>query len=110
MLFVVTLNNRSDAEQIQQQQADHRNWLVANTRAGRIVVAGPLESRTGGLIVAQCAERSELNRMMDEDPFVIHGLVELQVQCVEVALRNEGFPARWADEAKAVAEDYRPIN
>jgi uncharacterized protein YciI len=104
MLFIVTLSNRRPAEDIEAQQAGHRDWLVANARAGRIAVAGPLLPRTGGLIVAHCADRAELDQMMALDPFVMHGLVEVQVQCVAAALRHEAFPARWAAEAKPVAE------
>lgn len=103
MLFIVTLSNRRPADDIAAHQAGHRDWLVANTRAGRIAVAGPLEPRTGGLIMAHCADRAELDQMMAEDPFVIHGLVEVQVLCVAAALRHEAFPARWAAEAKAVS-------
>ena len=104
MLFIVTLNNLRPPEAIEAQQAGHRDWLIANTQAGRIAVAGPLEPRTGGLIIAHCADRAELDLMMANDPFVIHGLVEVHVLCVAVALRHEAFPARWATEAKAIAE------
>lgn len=104
MLFIVTLSNRRPAEEIDAHQAGHRDWLIANTRAGRIVVAGPLEPRTGGLIMAYCADRAAVDQMMAKDPFVIHGLVEVQVQCVAAALRHEEFPARWATEAKSIPE------
>lgn len=104
MLFVVTLNNLRPPEAIEAQQAGHRHWLISNTQAGRIAVAGPLEPRTGGLIVAHCADRAELDRMMADDPFVAHGLVEVHVACVAAALRHAEFPARWAAEAKAVPE------
>lgn len=104
MLFIVTLNNRRSPDDIAAQQTGHRDWLIANTRAGRIVLAGPLEPRTGGLIMAHCVDRAELDLMMADDPFVIHELVDVQVQCVAAALRHEAFPARWAADAKAVSD------
>lgn len=104
MLFIVTLNNLRPLEAIEAQQTGHRHWLIANTQAGRIAVAGPLEPRTGGLILAHCADRAELDRMMADDPFVIHGLVEVHVLCVAAAMRHEAFPARWATEANVVPE------
>lgn len=105
MLFIITLTYRRPAEELDAQLEAHRGWLVANTRAGRIAVAGPLEPRTGGLIVAHCADRDELDRMIAQDAFVIHGLVDVDVLCVSPALRHEAFPARWAVEAKPVAEN-----
>ena len=102
MLFIVTLTYALPLEDVNGQLDAHRDWLVANTRAGRIAVAGPLEPRTGGLIVAHCADRAELDRMMAQDPFVIEGLVVVHVVCASPALRHDDFPARWAIDAKAV--------
>ena len=103
MLFIVTLTYRRPADEINAQLDAHRGWLVANTRAGRIAVAGPLEPPTGGLIVAHCTDRAELDHMMADDAFVIHGLVDVHVLCVSPALRHEDFPVRWAVDAKPVA-------
>lgn len=105
MLFIVILSNRRPADEIEAHQGGHRDWLIANTRAGRIAVAGPLEPRTGGLIMAHCADRAELDLMMGEDPFVVHRLVDIQVLCVAAALRHDAFPARWAAEAKSVPQN-----
>jgi uncharacterized protein YciI len=100
MLFIVTLTN---ARPIEEAQLDaHRAWLAANTRNGRIAVAGPLESRTGGLIIAHCADRTELDEMMARDPFVVEKLVEVNVAGVMPAIRHADFPARWATDAKTV--------
>ena len=103
MLFIVTLAYARPLEEVNRQLDAHRDWLVAHTIAGRIAVAGPLEPRTGGLIVAHCADRAELDGMMAEDPFVIDELVDVQVVCATPVLRHADFPARWAADAKAVA-------
>jgi len=103
MLFIVTLTYVRPLEEVNKQLDAHRDWLVANTVAGRIAVAGPLEPRTGGLIVAHCGSRAELDQLMAEDPFVIEELVSVEVLCSTPALRHADFPARWAADAKAVA-------
>lgn len=104
MLFIVTLTYRRSAEEVNAQLAGHKDWLAAHAKAGRIPVAGPLEPPTGGLIVAHCADRAELDQMLAHDPFVIHQLVDADVLCVSPALRHEAFPARWAADAKLVSE------
>lgn len=102
MLFVVTLTYRRPAAEIDAQLDAHRDWLVTHARAGRIVFAGPLDTRTGGLIVVHCPSRTELDRMMGHDPFVIHDLVGVTVQGVTPALRHEAFSPRWAEGAKPI--------
>ena len=103
MIFIVTLTYVRPLEEVNNHLDAHRDWLVANTITGRIAVAGPLEPRTGGLIVAHCASRAELDQMLADDPFVINELVTVQVLCATPALRHADFPARWAAAAKAVA-------
>jgi uncharacterized protein YciI len=103
MLFIVTLANVRPIEEVDKQLDAHRAWLAANTRDGRIAVAGPLESRTGGLIVASCADRAELDEMMARDPFVVERLVTVNVAGVVPAIRHADFPARWATDAKTVS-------
>lgn len=103
MLFIVTLTNARPIEEIETHRDAHRAWLAANTRGGRIAVAGPLDSRTGGLIVANCANRAELDQMMAGDPFVVEKVVDLNVVGVTPAIRHADFPAAWAPEAKAVS-------
>jgi uncharacterized protein YciI len=102
MLFIVTLTYRRSAAEIAAQHDAHRDWLLAHTREGQIIVAGPLEPRTGGLIVAHCADRAEVDRMMAQDPFVTHGLVEVEVRGMTPALRHDAFLPRWAEGAKSI--------
>jgi len=102
MLFIVTLTYARPPDEVNPQLDAHRDWLIAQTAAGRILVAGPLEPRTGGLIVAHCDSRPELDHMMAQDPFVIENLVTVDVRCATPALRHPQFPARWASDAKPV--------
>jgi uncharacterized protein YciI len=102
MLFIVTLTYRRSAAEIEAQLDAHRDWLLAHSREGRIIVAGPLESRTGGLVIAHCAGRAEVDRMMAQDPFVIHGLVGVDVRGMTPALRHDAFSPRWAEGARSI--------
>jgi hypothetical protein len=55
--------------------------------------------------MANCADRSELDQMMAQDPFVIHELVTVDVQGFMPALHNGAFPQRWAQGAKSIVAD-----
>ncbi len=103
MLFLVTLDYRAEPAAIQAQLDAHRAWLAHHTLSGRFIVAGPLESGTGGVIVAHCEHRAELDGVLSADPFVALGLVDVAVQAFQPAIRHGAFPEHWAAGAKAVA-------
>jgi uncharacterized protein YciI len=103
VLFIVTLNYRRPAGELDAHLDAHRGWLAAHTRSGRFIAAGPLAPKTGGLIVASCATRAELDALLADDPFVLHELVDVHVAACTPALRHADFPERWASGAKAVA-------
>jgi uncharacterized protein YciI len=103
MLFFVTLTYARPIDEVNARFEAHRDWLVTNTRDGRIIVAGPLDTRAGGLIVADCSDRADLDQLLAEDPFVIERLVTVDVLGTAPGLRHEDFPVRWAPDAKAIA-------
>ncbi|KRB30463.1 YciI family protein [Acidovorax sp. Root70] len=103
MLYLVTLRYIRPVEEVHVHLDTHRDWLVEHTGAGRILVAGPLEDRTGGLVLARCENREALDQMLAQDSFAQHRLVEHAVLGFGAALRAGVFPADWAPEAKVVA-------
>jgi len=102
MIYVVTLSYLRPLDDVNAHFDGHREWLVQHIKAGRILLTGPLEPRTGGLLLVSVADRAELDRMMSEDPFVIHRLVEIEVKAFTPALRAAAFPAEWAAGAKPI--------
>lgn len=102
MLFIVTLHYRAAQADIAAQLPAHRDWLARHMAGGRFVIAGPLEPRTGGLILAHCEDRAELDALLAGDPFVALGLVEVAVVAAAPALRHADFPPRWAPQAQAL--------
>jgi uncharacterized protein YciI len=80
----------------------HKAWLAAHVRAGRILLAGPLDPPTGGLILAACADRAALDALMARDPFIAHGVAAYEAHACAPALVAADFPARWAPGAAAV--------
>ncbi|BBB66042.1 hypothetical protein UNDYM_1789 [Undibacterium sp. YM2] len=102
MLYLDTLTYIRPIEDVNAHLDTHRDWLVTHTRRGQILIAGPLEDRSGGFLLARCANRDELDHMLALDSFAIHYLVEPQVRGFDAALRAEAFPAEWAPGAKAI--------
>jgi uncharacterized protein YciI len=102
MLYLVTLNYVRPIEEVNAHLDTHRDWLVTHVRAGHILVAGPLEDRTGGFLLARSNSREELERLLAQDSFAVHGVVEFQVRGFEAALRSAAFPQEWAQNAKVI--------
>ncbi|HEX8046299.1 YciI family protein [Rhizobium sp.] len=102
MLYVVTLNYVRPPEAIQTHLDSHREWLIEHTKSGHIIVAGPMDPPTGGIVLASCEDRSELDKMLHTDSFYVNELVEYDIRAFNPALRGNIFAAQWAPQAKAV--------
>jgi len=102
MLYAVILTYIRPTEEVHSHLDTHRDWLVEYSKQGNIIVAGPLEDRTGGALLACCKDRAELDNILAKDSFHVHRLVSYEVRPFTGALRAGAFPANWAPEAKAI--------
>jgi uncharacterized protein YciI len=103
MLFAITLTYIRPVEEVHAHLNAHRDWLAEYASKGQILVAGPLQSGDGGLVLAHCEDRSALDAVLAEDPFCIHRLVKCEVHATAPALRAGDFPSAWAPEARVAA-------
>jgi len=101
MLYAVTLTYLKPVDEVNLHLSTHQAWLAEHARAGRILTAGPLEPRTGGMLIAHCASRDELDRLLEQDSFHVHGLAAYEVRAFHPVLRAPAFPLAWAPEARA---------
>ncbi|MFC4946546.1 YciI family protein [Pseudonocardia sp. GCM10023141] len=71
--------NGADAGELSKHMAEHRQWLAALERQGRLFAAGPLldddhRSFGSGVLVVRAASRDEAGHLLDQDPFHVRGL------------------------------------
>ena len=57
----------------------HREFLKRHYAAGTFLVSGPLNPRTGGVIVARAQHREAIQDVLEEDPFFVEGVSEYQI-------------------------------
>jgi uncharacterized protein YciI len=74
----------------------HRQWLARGFEEGVFLLAGNLEPRAGGAILAHGISRAQLDARVRDDPFVAHDIVAVDI--IEIA------PSR-ADERLAFLLD-----
>jgi uncharacterized protein YciI len=57
----------------------HREFLQRFYEEGTFVVSGPLNPRTGGVIVALGENRDDMLAVLAQDPFFIEGVSEYEI-------------------------------
>ena len=94
-MFVITLKfaEKSKAPPL---MGAHSAWIRRGFDDGVFVLAGSLQSSAGGVILAHGLSRSDIDRLVSEDPFVAGGVVQAEI--LEIA------PAR-TDERLAFLKD-----
>ncbi|WP_316504127.1 YciI family protein [Klebsiella michiganensis] len=102
MLHAVTLTYLTQPDSISSQLDAHKQWLVRGFKEGKILFAGPLSNHAGGYILFQGDSVSEIQNYLQDDPFIIHNIVDAEIMGIEPALCAQGFPAKWAEKARFI--------
>ncbi len=75
-MIIVELTYKVDLATLEQHLADHRNFLENYYQQGYLLVSGPKEPRTGGIIIALTNNLHELTAILAHDPFYLHDLAD----------------------------------
>lgn len=75
-MIIVELTYKVDLAAIDRHLADHRNFLESYYQQGYLLVSGPKEPRTGGIIIALTNNLHELTAVLAQDPFYLHDLAD----------------------------------
>ncbi len=88
-MFVVLLRfseNKSKAGPLMQ---GHNEWIQRGFADGVFLLAGSLQPKLGGVIVAHSASRDEMQGRVNEDPFVAEGVVRAEIMEITPAKVDE---------------------
>lgn len=78
-MFIVLLRFASDKAKAGQFMDGHNAWIRRNFDDGVFLMVGTLKPALGGGILAHNTTRAELERRVDEDPFVTEGIVSAEI-------------------------------
>ena len=78
-MFVISLNYIRPLEQIDANMKDHMVFLKKYYSEGVFVVSGRKIPRTGGIILAVGKSFEEIEKIINEDPFVARSLAEYTI-------------------------------
>jgi len=77
--FIVSLHYVAPLSAIDAAMKSHVAFLEKHRKAGIFIAWGRKVPRTGGIILACGESRGEIERIMQDDPFVSRGLAEVEV-------------------------------
>jgi len=78
-MFVIELTYKADLSRIDARMRAHVAFLKKYYDAGNFLISGRQIPRTGGIIIAVGESRERIEAVMQEDPFVKHGLADARV-------------------------------
>lgn len=83
-------------EQVDDERAEHLQWVEKRYENGDLLVSGRREPAVGGVLVVRAASIDALQALLRSDPFVISGMSHYEViefTPTPAALRTPGFAA-----------------
>lgn len=78
-MFIVLMRYTENQAQKAELQAGHIEWVKAGMNDGVFLLAGGLPPAQGGCIFADNLSATELEARLQQDPYVIHGVVAAEV-------------------------------
>jgi uncharacterized protein YciI len=78
-MFVIELVYKADLGKIDAHMAAHVSFLKKYYAAGNFLVSGRKIPRDGGIILAVAEKRQQIETIVEEDPFYVHGLAEFRI-------------------------------
>lgn len=90
-MFIVSLNYICGLDAIDRFLDEHVVFLQKQYALGRFIASGRKVPRTGGVILVQCESRSQLEKILEEDPFQREGLADYQIQEFMPTMAAEGL-------------------
>ncbi|MCB0493296.1 MAG: GTP cyclohydrolase [Cyclobacteriaceae bacterium] len=78
-MFIINLHYIVPLEELDAHMTDHVKYLHKYYKQHVFVASGRKVPRTGGIILAVGKSKEEIDKIISEDPFHIHGLAEFTV-------------------------------
>lgn len=99
-MFIIELNYKAQLSEIDARMRSHMTFLRKYYASGNFLVSGRKVPRDGGIIVATAASRADIEAIVQEDPFVKHGLADVRIIEFNDSQRAPDFPLRAQEPSK----------
>ncbi len=78
-MFLLLSRYVKPLDEVDRWLPEHRAFLDRHYAAGHFIVSGPIEPRTGGVILVGDMDRAAVEAMLEEDPFAREGVSSYEI-------------------------------
>lgn len=78
-MFVILITYKKPLEVVDKYLSEHAAFLERGYENDCFIVSGRKIPRTGGVIFSQLKDRGQLEGIIKQDPFHIHGIAEYEI-------------------------------
>lgn len=95
-MFIINLTYKAELEKIDKFLNDHIDFLNEQYELGNFLASGRKIPRTGGIILSNTESKSELEKIIQKDPFKKNELADYEL--------TEFVPSKTCEELKFLME------
>ena len=77
-MFIIQLTYKTALSEVNKYLYAHREFLDYYYKQGLLVASGPMNPRTGGIIIAATKDKSGLEAIFQKDPFYLAEIADYQ--------------------------------
>jgi len=92
--FLVEITYTAPAEVIAGIVDAHRAFLQTGYEKGRLLLSGPLSTRTGGVVIARAPSEEDLRAFFANDPYHLNGAAEYRFASFN-PVKRQAFMEDW---------------
>lgn len=90
-MYLLNVSYNQAPRNVEPHVSRHAVWVRQHFSDGTFLLAGPKKSSLGGVILAKSMLRSELQRLLAEDPYVKAEVVDYQIVDFDCKLARSGL-------------------
>jgi uncharacterized protein YciI len=92
MTYAAICKYTPDTSIIARARPSHREYLTGLQNENKLVISGPFSDDKGGLLIYEAESAEEVDKMVREDPFAVHGVfVSWEIRPWNVVFRNKNL-------------------
>ena len=95
-MYIVSLNYIKAVSEVEKYLEEHIKFLEKYYEMGKFICSGRKNPRTGGVILLNAENLSEVEKIISEDPFNINEIAEYEI--------TEFFPTKYNKNFKTFVE------
>ena len=78
-MFIIKITYTAELSEVDRYVKSHRDFLDMHYQSGMFLASGPMNPRTGGIIVALGSDKSQIEQILADDPYKQAGVAEYEI-------------------------------